>query len=156
MDYITEMMETAGVESQYFYDVILQDTIKPEEKFPLRSCTKGEVISYCRDKKYYGYCKVNKVIKIYPAFTAEKQLEIIKLIIEKNGFCGFTNFRDKDKWSISCGFTFPIGPKPEKGINFNPTFRKCETFDQALAQLTTELMKAQELDKKKVKGVLEG
>lgn len=132
INYIEEMMETAGVNLVVKY---------PNLNFTEVSNTFTQA----------QYAEEN-----YPAFTAEKQLEIIKLIIENNGFCGFTNFRDKDKWSISCGFTFPIGPKPEKGINFNPTFRKCETFDQALAQLTTELINAGELDKKKVKGILEG
>lgn len=138
-NHIEEMMRTAGVEPQYFYNVMLQDTIKPEERFPLRSCTKGEVISYCRDKKYYGYCKVNKVIKTYPDFTAEKQLEIIKLLFggtyDFNGFFGSDNKYHLHLKSL---------------MAFN------QDFTQALAQLTTELMKAGELDKEKVKGILEG
>lgn len=104
----------------------------------------------------YSEVWADEQVGVYiPAFTAEKQPEIIKLIIETQGFCGFTNFRDNDKYSISCGFNFPVGPNPAMGINFNPTFRKCETLEQALAQLTTELMNAGELDKEKVKEILE-
>lgn len=140
-DYVTEMMETAGCKT-----------------YP-RGCTNDDINEYtnyisndcegdCEDCTWYD------PDEYYPDFTAEKQLEIIKLIIETQGFCGFTNFRDNDKWSISCGFNFPVGPNPAMGINFNPTFRKCETLEQALAQLTTELMNAGELDKEKVAKIL--
>ncbi len=61
----------------------------------------------------------------YPDFTPEKQLEIIKLILEDN----YMLLKPKEKDNLS--------------------------FAQALAQLTTELMKAGGLDKKKVKEILE-
>lgn len=131
-NHIEEMMETAGVKKQL--DVCMR-------------CLKEDICKYCNKKSLGVY--------VLPDFTTEKQLELIKLIVEIEGFCGFTNLQDKDKWSISCGFNFPIGPNPERGINFNPTFRNCETFSQAVAQLTTELMKAGELDKEKVKRILE-
>ncbi len=129
-NHIEEMMRTAGCEYV-------------SSCYPIGAdCSQG-----CNN------CERNR-ITYCASFTAEKQLELIKLICETEGFCGFTNFQDENEWSISCGFNFPIGPNPKRGINFNPTFRNCETFEQALAQLTTELMKAGELDKSKVKEIL--
>lgn len=142
-NYISTLMKTAGVEPKYYYDVMLQDTIKSEEKFPLRSCTKKEVTSYCRDKKYYGYCKVNKVIKIFPPFTAEKQLEIIKLIANDSiprDFCIRGKQYSGGKYAL---------------FQSNYYYSAEDNFSQALAQLTTKLMKAGGLDKSKVKEILE-
>lgn len=129
-NYIEEMMKTAVVEKVLKHH-------------------KCDICPYLKCGRFY--CESLQ----YPDFTPKKQLEIIKLIIETQGFCGFANFLDNDKWSISCGINFPVGPNPIMGINFNPTFRKCETFEQAIAQLTTELMKASVLNKKKVKEILE-
>lgn len=145
MNHIEEMMKTAGVRPKYYYDITLQDTIKPEEKFPLRSCSKKEVISYCRDKDNYGYCKVNKTLKIFPKFTAEKQLEIIKLITELTEIHIYTIPYANEGNKYFVGVT---------DGNAHLT-RLNQDFAQALAQLTTELMKAGELDKEKVKEILE-
>lgn len=131
IDYIEQMMETAGVDLIVSYPDLFFTEVEND------------------------FSRSQYEVQTYPDFTAEKQLELIKLIIETEGFCGFTNFQNNDKWSISCGFNFPVGPNPAKGIDFNPTFRKCETFEQALAQLTTELMNAGELDKEKVKEILQ-
>jgi len=145
-DYIEEMMRIAGVKPKYYYDMMLQDTIKPEEKFPLKGCSAIEVISYCKDKKDYGFCKVYEVLIVFPDFTPAKQLEIIKLIGDKchtlDIFKGFL----KDS-------VYHIGAIEEWGeYKYNG---ENQDFTQALAQLTIELMKANELDKKKVKEILE-
>jgi len=145
-DYIESMMRMAGIKPKYYYDVMLQDTIKPEEKFPLKGCSVIEVTSYCKDKKDYGFCKVNKVSIVFPDFTTNKQLEIIKLIGNTNQQIIITQgFVDNEIGFIIC--------KDSK----NGGLMVCnQDFTQTLAQLTTELMKAGELDKQKVKEILEG
>ncbi len=72
----------------------------------------------------------------YPDFTAEKQLQIIKLL--------------NDTSDLHCVHNTLSSLTEEEAIEvYN------EDFTQALAQLTTELMNAGKLDKKKVKGILE-
>lgn len=110
-NYIDEMMKTAGVELTISYFV----AVNPQSKIsPAKSVTEKR------------------------RFTAEKQLEIIKLVGKIDGVVYTFDF-DGD-WHIII-----------KNINI---FNK--DFTQALAQLVTELMKAGELDKKKVKEILEG
>lgn len=144
-NHIEEMMKTAGVEARCQTEYGACGCKYCQKDYSCKLHRNRADCSYILDGWNFNY---------YPSFTAEKQLELIKLICETEGFCGFTNFQDENEWSISCGFNFPIGPNPKRGINFNPTFRNCETFEQALAQLTTELMKAGELDKSKVKEIL--
>lgn len=81
----------------------------------------------------------------YPEFTAEKQLELIKLI----ALFDFEISIDIDKKSTYLFAT----PNTLKGKQISV---ENDDFTQALLQLTTELMKANELDKEKVKGILEG
>lgn len=80
----------------------------------------------------------------YPDFTAAKQLEIIKLICQL------------DEFSFQCylipGSNQWVMEVLEIGIS---TVNNTD-FAQSLAQLTTELMNAGELDKEKVKEILEG
>lgn len=75
----------------------------------------------------------------YPDFTPVKQLEIIKLLL--NGLSEFRGYK---------------GLSNEYHLWFNHFNIGHKDFIQALAQLTTELMKAGELDKEKVKEILEG
>lgn len=96
MSEIEKMHENANIKPEYRYDCNLADTIKPVEVFPLCSCSKGEIKDYCTNKQDYRYCKVYKVNKIYPPFTAEKQLELIKWL-------GFKQPADiKNKQSECC------------------------------------------------------
>lgn len=75
---------------------------------------------------------------VFPPFTAEKQLELIKLLL--SGLCDFTGYHGLcDKYHLC----------------FGHTRAEHQDFTQALAQLTTELMNAGELDKEKVREVLE-
>lgn len=121
MNYIEQMMKTAGIVSC--------DKNCPNYKF--------NTACYSDDKGNIPW-----PIK-YPDFTAEKQLEIIKLIVQ-NGTLNTLQMeyfiKEKD-YKLS---TY------RKESNYN------KDFTQALAQLTTELMNAGELDKEKVKEVLEG
>ena len=81
---IEKMYENAGIKPEYRYDCNLADTIKPEEVFSLRSCSKGEIKDFCTNKEYYKYCKVYKANKLYPPFTAEKQVELISWLARKD------------------------------------------------------------------------
>ena len=83
---------------------------------------------------------------IYPDFTAEKQLEIIKLIGKFKDFNCFFDNRSR-RWFFSAGLELPVC------FDFQ---EENTDFTQALAQLTTELMNAGKLDKEKVKEILEG
>lgn len=120
-NYIEEMMKTAGVE--------LIKRVKECWHCPYYS-SKGCCMD-CQDFKY-------------PDFTAEKQLELIKLI----GLCDYNiSIYEKVKGAIS------IAAEPNTfKYSYNAT---AQDFSKALAQLTTDLMNAGELDKEKVKEILE-
>ena len=84
MSEVEKMYEKANIKPEYRYDCNLADTIKPVEVFPLHSCSKGEIKDYCTNRQDYQYCKVYKVNKIYPPFTTEKQIELIKWFVKNN------------------------------------------------------------------------
>ena len=69
-----------------YYDCNLSDTIKPKEVFPLRDCSKGEIISFCKDKENYKYCKITKVKKYYPPITDRILLELICIYSQRKRF----------------------------------------------------------------------
>lgn len=121
-DYIEQLMETAGVKKQL--DVCL-------------SCLKEDICQYCNKKLLGEY--------IYPDFTAEKQLEIIKLIGKKYRFSTFTNIFSDNSVQYYCETKQPrIYHRAQ-----------AQDFQKALAQLATKLMNVDELDKEKVKEILE-
>lgn len=86
----------------------------------------------------YESCNNAPHCKVFPNFTAEKQLEIIKLIAQTSMF-----HLHYLTGKYAC-FTLA------KASDWN------NEFIQVLAQLTTELMNAGELDKEKVKEILKG
>lgn len=112
------MMRTAGVEPTITYF---------EAVNPLAEISSGKLVTKERN------------------FTAEKQLEIIKLI----GFSDYSiSIYKKGRGAIS------VAVEPN---TFKYSYSaRAQDFTKALAELTTELMKANELDKEKVKGILEG
>jgi len=111
-NYIDEMIKTAGV--------------------------KGKWIKY--ETETTDGC-INLGSKLtYPDFTAEKQLEVIKLIANEQDF-----------YFYGSGISVQAGDDAKE---FEVLIKK--NFPEALAQLTTELMNAGELDKEKVKEILEG
>ena len=117
-NYINEMMETAGVNKQW--------------------------VTYSRED-IEGCIQLSQKGN-YPDFTAEKQLEIIKLIGKFKDFNCFFDNRSR-RWFFSAGLELPVC------FDFQ---EENTDFTQALAQLTTELMNAGKLDKEKVKEILEG
>lgn len=87
---------------------------------------------------------------IYPNFTAGKQIEIENLILKEIGYLRIdytkeipTKIEERYQYNVFGG-SFGIHSKNYTG----------KTRKQALAQLTTGLMKAGELDKEKVKEIL--
>lgn len=81
---------------------------------------------------------------IYPDFTAEKQLELIMLIGLERGFKIIPNE----------GYDYMLSEDTYAKYELNKQGYSMTDFPQALAQLTTELMKAGGLDKEKVKEIL--
>lgn len=82
----------------------------------------------------------------FPDFTAEKQLEIIKLIADSdNGAGGIGIFKIADDYYCTPEHYWQIGKRATKS----------QDFAQALAQLTAELMEMDKLDKKKIKEILQ-
>lgn len=144
-DYIEELMRTARVEPTYKEPICCQDR---RQVYGLNCLV---CMKYDEDN---GRCLANL---IYPDFTTAKQLEIENLIInhkfpvydfnqekETLQYTPFGYFIENNKIAVMAG----------SGSSLKKAIAKDRT--QALAQLTTELMKAGELDKEKVKGVLEG
>ena len=50
----------------------------------ITNCSRGEVIDYCTDKKYFKSAKVINCKHLYPPFTAKKQLNLIKFLFNHN------------------------------------------------------------------------
>lgn len=147
-DCIEEMIKMAGIEPNYKYQI-------KGTTFTSTVCKKW-LINHFKDRKEKSVFKVVKVDKLYPDFTPEKQLEIENLIIKKKfavwnfdknadipQYTPFGYFMEDNKISCICGSS--------------TSFKKATANNrkQALAQLTTELMKTKELDKEKVKEILE-
>lgn len=132
-DYIEEMMKTAGVEQKI--------TCKPQACFQVGKFVRDKCpADFKPNKECLKWQEATSARLAYPYFTAEKQLEIIKLMSS----IGF--FKCIHRPDTSNKYYFGWG---------NHTIDN-KNFTQALAQLTTELMKAGELDKEKVKEILEG
>ena len=105
----------------------------------------AEVNKKCTDKRYEkctGVCYDCKYF-IYPSFTAEKQIEIIKFLIGKHArFDMFKDCEQKDLYMVyyECRY-FPKQYLP---------------FEEALAESINHLwQELTEEEKKQVKGILE-
>lgn len=147
MNYIEAMMQTAGCKRQYCgwldmgdldtnYQMVRCDTLEEWQE----ECEFSRTSYSCNeDNKDW-----QKPELLYPDFSVEKQLEIIKLIM-KTGNLTFSDAK------------IPIPSRKNKPISIwcNDGVAYSDYFTQALAQLTTELMNADELDKTKVKEILE-
>lgn len=140
-NHIEEMMKTAEINGNYNYFVEEKTLNIPRldkhvvDKYEIRHINFG-----------LGYYKVWSVRKEYPDFTAEKQLEIIKLIGLERGFKIIPNE----------GYDYMLSEDTYAKYELNKQGYSMTDFTQALANLTTELMNAGDLDKEKVKGILEG
>lgn len=152
MSEIEKMYENVGIEPEYRYDCNLSDTIKPIEVFPLRSCSKGEIKDYCTNKQDYRYCKVYKVNKIYPPFTAKKQLKLIKWLILND----FVDELDIFYRPFELMWVFKIYNVPEFANEKSACRMGADmTFEKGLASLINNLWQdLTEEEKQQVKGIL--
>lgn len=114
-------------------------------------CKQGmEYANSCKLKTPCEECK--HLLKQYPDFTPEKQLEVIKLITstsikndnsDNNAPCYIhalnPNLYEKDRWAIGTDYLL----------------EQDETFENALAKAVTALINENELDKQEVKRILE-
>lgn len=140
-DYIVEMMETAGIE------------INKDSSYVCNSYQNG----YC--ERFNHKCELGRTEcslydykkDTYPPFTAEKQLELIKLL-SKNRIGKDYKILEIDRDEIDNLYYFSLTNKEDK---CQSTYVSNKDFTQALAQLTTELMNAGQLDKEKVKEILQ-
>lgn len=115
-NYIEQLMKKAGVDSEVVSEQILTD---------------------------YGVESVG-VKQVYPAFTPEKQLELIKLIGKELVSLNYRQHKDfyamqVDSVNRYCGI-----------------YKEADTFEELLADIIVELIKLGELDKSEVKRILEG
>lgn len=145
MNEVEKMYENAGIKPEYRYDCNVIDTYEPEEVFPIRSCSKGEIKDYCTSKQYYLYCKVFKVNKVYPLFTAEKQIELIKWLIQKNFYDERIIRSNYEKTCFYCSYLYDYC----KSENF-------EKFEEALANVFNYFWQdLTEEERKQIKEILE-
>lgn len=138
-NHIEELMKAAGVDKV--------TTRGCNEHY----CNKGIDIyeahyrEYLKESPSCENCPKNQYIKIYPAFTPAKQLELIKLIVEKcqeikiykNKYMDSFLFQAQESW----------GEYEYKA--------DVENFDSCLASLILEILKNNKLDKPEVKRILE-
>lgn len=120
MNHIEKMMKTAGV-------TLIENKCQ-DCPYNMEECR----AYYCPDFKY-------------PDFTAEKQLEIIRLIGLERGFKIIPNE----------GYDYILSEDTYAKYELNKQGYSMTDFPQALAQLTTELMKADKLDKEDINRILE-
>lgn len=142
-DFVEQMMKIAGIKPYFIYHYKLSN-VKDEIAHVSTIVLERERISHFHK---FGYGKICKVVNCgLPDFTAEKQLELIKLIVNQNKSIVINSALVDHK----SGFLIM------KDSLFLDSIGANTDFTQALAQLTTKLMKAGELDKGKVKEILEG
>lgn len=100
-------------------------------------------VNDCKNKDC-NTCKADKSIKEYPPFTAEKQIELIKWLAQKDyytcDYCEIEPRKNGQEWLSYCHF---------KSWTSN-------TFENALAGLINEMWQSlTEEEKQQVKGILE-
>ncbi len=139
IDYIKRMMKTVGIkpkyedgckiEDKYWNNKKIANLYKAFDDYMNKNCLEsdsGACFSTCE----YAYNK-----KVYPPFTAEKQLEIIKLL------------------SYTCDLYCRGYHMSTPEVDALETEKK--GFSQTLAQLVIESIAVKEIDKEKVKEILE-
>lgn len=148
MSEIEKMYKNANIKPEYRYDCNLADTIKPIEVFRLSNCSKGEIKDFCTNKQYYRYCKVYKVNKIFPPFTAEKQLELIKWLASSRNGILISDFGEGG-FSISTGFYYCA-----KNIR---NYRNNEDLGIVIAMFINDLWQdLTEGDQEQIRSILKG
>lgn len=112
-NYIEQLMKKAGVDSEVVSEQILTD---------------------------YGVESVG-VKQVYPAFTPEKQLELIKLIGRELSGLNYNQHKD-------------IYVMQVHSFRYLGIYKEADTFEELLADIIVELIKLGELDKSEVRRIL--
>ena len=132
-NHIEELMKAAGVKPvirYYFYFINEEMEITKEA---LIQCAKA----------FTNLGKVTRVTREYPAFTPEKQLELIKMIGKE---LVSLNYRQhKDFYAMQVNST----------NRYSGIYKEADTFEELLADIIVELIKLGELNKSEVKRILE-
>ncbi len=136
------MMTTAGVEP---------DRQKCNACKNCSTCQLFKGIIGNRLNKFKTIEECQKASILYPYFTPAKQLEIIKLILLADDIDYLNQYHSEilDCYVVEC-FSLPELRERSSWTTQN------KYFELALAELTVMLMNSGELDKKKVKEILEG
>ena len=143
MSEITKLYENAGIKPEYKDCCIITDkylnyeTELSYEDLMDKECPHNQE---CTDECEYAYNKI-----IYPPFTAEKQLELVKLCFEKYRLLGKT--RVTGDRCVIYNLRFP---------DDYPDYTDCATWEEAIAGLINKLWQSlTEEEKQQVKGILE-
>lgn len=114
----------------------------------ITNCSKGEVKDYCTDKKYFKGAKVIKIKHLYPPFTAEKQIELIKWLARHN----FVVCKNLGGWHTGINPTYD----EDFGITCSKRATNYGSFEYALASLINNIWQdLTEEEQQQVKGILE-
>lgn len=89
------------------------------------------------------YAKFTTAKRVYPDFTAEKQLELIKLIIELDGY-SLSIYKDEGK------YVFELF---DDSCTYSVVNSECDDYTDSLALLVSQL--TEYLDNQEVKEILE-
>ena len=129
-NHIEELMKAVGAETK-------------TESYCKWECEKPalETSPICHDAD----CLFRKIRTFYPAFTPEKQLELIKLIGQQSGFQIHQNE----------GMDWLLSDSIYADLSFNTQGYSYSSFENALCKLTINLLKKKALNKSEVKRILE-
>lgn len=131
--YIEGMMKATGIEP---------NRTKCNTCKNCSTCKLFKGVTGNRLNKFKTIEECQKASILYPNFTPKKQLEIFKLIGKNTKEVQYIDYKTR---VVLCCITHWEECRSFTG----------EDFSQALAQLTIELMNAGELDKEKVKEILQ-
>ena len=136
MNEITKLYENAGIEKEVIKGCY--------EYYAENGGIDIYTVNDCKNKDC-NTCKADKSIKEYPPFTAEKQIELIKLLMKQEDFSWTVAQQGKDtKYVFYVGYEYGSGDFKE--------------FTEALAGIINDLWAMQYLtieEKQQVKGILE-
>ena len=141
MNEVEKMYENAGVEPDYDYFTFFDDKVHKIGR-TMHLC-KEELKHWLENyQKDYVAIKVIRVDKAYPPFTAEKQISIIKWLLESYDI-GFSQLGQRIDTSLD-------------GTNCISGLGSGDTFEESLAQAINDLWQdLTEVEKAEIKNILE-
>ena len=147
MNEVEKMYKNAGVEADYDYFTFFDDKVHKIGR-TMHLC-KEELKHWLENyQKDYVAIKVIRVDKVYPLFTAEKQLELIKWLGELDMLEIMRTTREDKAWIINSEYGM-------SGDVYKHTSRM-KSFEEALAGLINSLWQdLTDTDKAQIKEILE-